>query len=233
MATEVREETASEVTPEVGTTGPATLNGAPARALVALSPHGKSQVAVWLVNFVGESCGAWLLDARTKEDAQTILRICDRRAVIEDDPSAAQLVLDHADKAGIEIPESQVKQRLARLDDLLSATAEARRAHHEAVAEYGKRQGKKLAPLTWRQDLPESVKTLRGGQYRGWAGEGEPPPAFGLLVLSRQLVRLWTETETTRMRRKYLREQFGPQAALPDEWRDAALSAYASPYTLA
>lgn len=43
MATDVHEETASEVTPEVGTTGPATLNGAPARALVALSPHGKNR----------------------------------------------------------------------------------------------------------------------------------------------------------------------------------------------
>lgn len=183
---------------------------------------------MWLVNFVGESCGAWLLDVRTKADAQTILRICDRRAVVEDEASSAQLVLDLADKAGIEIPEAQVKERLARLDGLLSATAEARQAHHEAVVEYGERERKKLSPLTWRQELPECVDTLRGGQFRGWAGEGQPPAAFSVSVLSRQLVRLWTETETTRMRRKYLREQFGPAQVLPDVWRDAALAAYAS-----
>lgn len=232
MTTDVMEEATSEVANELVTTGPATLNGAPARSLVTLSKLGRSQVAVWQVNFAGVACGAWLLDARSKELALAILGLCDRRAVIEDGPSSVQLIMELADKAGVEVPETMIKERLASLDALLSATAAARRAHTEAVAAYGRSEGKKLAPLAWRTEVPSSLDELRAGQYRGWAGEGRAPHAFGVSVLSRQLVQLWTEAETARVRRKYLREQFGPAQVLPDVWRDAALAAYATPFEL-
>lgn len=232
MTTDVMEEATSEVANDVATAGPATLNGAPARSLITLSKHGRSQVAVWQVNFAGVACGAWLLDARSKEHALAILGLCDRRAVIEDGPSSVQLILELADKAGVEVPETMMKERLASLDTLLSATAAARCAHSEAVAAYGRSEGKKLTPLAWRTALPHSLDQLRAGQYRGWAGDGCAPHAFGVSVLSRQLVRLWTETETARVRRKYLREQFGPAQVLPHVWRDAALAAYATPFEL-
>ncbi|EWT04643.1 hypothetical protein N864_10640 [Intrasporangium chromatireducens Q5-1] len=232
MTTEVIEEATSEVANDLATTGPATLNGAPARSLATLSKHGRSQVAVWQVNFAGVACGAWLLDARNKEHALDILALCDRRAVIDDSPSSVQLILELADMARVEIPEAVMKERLASLDGLLSATAAARRAHAEAVVAYGKSEGKKLAPLAWRTEVPPSLDQLRPSQYRGWAGKGTAPHAFGMSVLSRQLVQLWTDTETVRLRRKYLREQFGPAQVLPEAWRDAALAAYATPFGL-
>src|SRR3954470_22153732 len=91
VTTDVIDETIS-VAAETAATGPATLNGSPARSLVTLSKHGRSQVAVWQVDFAGFACGAWLLDARTKEHALAILNLCDRRAVIEDGPSGVDLI---------------------------------------------------------------------------------------------------------------------------------------------
>lgn len=232
MTSDVLEEAAQEVSAELAVGGPATLGGEPVRSMVALSPHGSDQVAVWHVNLVGEACGAWILDSASPEDALAILQLCDRRAVIEDGSSSARLILHLAKTAGIEIAGSQVSERLARLDDLLSATSTARREHSAAVTEYGEQAGKNLARLVWRSEVPETVAALRALPIGGWAGAGEAPDAFVLSRLTSKAIALWTETEAARVRREYLREQFGPAQVLPPVWRDAALAAFAKPFDL-
>lgn len=226
MITDLIEDATLDVADEQVGSGPSMLDGSPARALVALSPHGAGQAAAWLVNFVGEPCGAWVLDLTTKTDALGILRLCDRRAVIDGDSRSAEFVAQLAVKAGIKIRETHVRERLAPLDALLSAIADARQAYSQAVLAHGDQEGKKLAPLAWRTELPESVDVLRRRPLMGWSGIGSAPQAFVESMLARQLMLMWSETETARMRRPYLRARFGHARVLPEVWRNAATAAY-------
>ncbi|KGN38942.1 DUF6218 family protein [Knoellia aerolata] len=224
---------ASDITGMVGGTELAharlsLLHGQRGRAFATLSSH-KETIAIWLIDFSGELCGAWILDATTKQQAQTALSILDRRAIIENPQGGARATLERLARTG-EIPVHELPGRFALLADLHQAIQAARATYERAAAAHGDTTDTRMTPA-WPTPLPDTLADDSPRAARLWSGEGPAPEAFVAAATARYLIRMWSETESLRVRRSYLREQFGDAQLLPPAWCDAALTAYDEPFT--
>lgn len=214
--------------------GPSIIDGQPTRAPVVIAQH-DDEVAIWQVDLAGNPCGAWVFPYEGPDTARRLLSICDRRGLITVDPDRTlALMLKWAKDGDVPIDREALQSRLCLLSSLVDETTAARNQYVAAVRELEGRVGKRLAPLVWKRPVPEPVpRTLDE-----WAA------ASGLMRMSVQSVAeevrqvagvaryalgLWMDTEARRVRRKYLRDDFGPSQPLPQAWRKAAVSAYQSP----
>lgn len=227
---EVNDAEAVSVEDQVPHTGPSLLQGRPVRAMAAVSLR-DTELAIWLIGLTGEPCGAWILDATEEGAALTAMNILDRRALVEREPGDAQGILeDLAQRIGIAAPTTT--DRCASLTHLLEATEAARVAYQEFTAQPSATARSKRAALSWPTPLPKMLTETESSVRRAWSRAGDPPDAFRLAISANRLMQLWAETESTRVRRTYLREEFGEAQPLPEGWRAAALAAFDEPFDL-
>ena len=116
------------------------------------------------------------------------------------------------------------------LADLLQATQAARATYEQAATAHGDTTNTRMTPLTWPTPLPDTLDDDFRSADRLWSGEGPATEAFVAATTAKRLIRLWNETESLRVRRAYLREQFGDAQLLPQAWREAAFTAYDEPF---
>ena len=196
------------------------------------------EVAIWQVDFAGNPCGAWVLSCEGRGTALRLLSICDRRGLITVDPERTlDLMLNWAKDGDAPIDRDALESRLCLLSSLVEETRAARAKYVAAVRELEVRGGKRLAPLVWERPVPEPVpQTLDE-----WAAVADAPridvqsvaeEARQVAGLARYALGLWIDTEGRRNRRKYLRDDSAPSRLLPNTWREAAVSAYQSPFDL-
>lgn len=225
-----------ESTPEdsLPPAGPSIIDGQPTRAPVVIEQH-DDEVAIWLVDLAGNPCGAWVFPYEGPGTARRMLSICDRRGLITLDPDrTVGLMLKWAKDGDVSIERKVLESRLCLLSSLVEETRAARAKYVDAVRELEVRNGKRLAPLVWKRLTPEPVpQTLDE-----WAAASElrmdvqsvAEEVRQVAGLARYALGLWIDTEARRMRRKYLRDDFGPGQPLPQAWREAVVSAYQSPF---
>ncbi len=185
---------------------------------------GSPAVAVWHVSTSGIPVGAWITPTAALEDdpaaAEQVLRLLSHRALFGWDTGVADRLLKAlarwAGRSHTPTPVSVL------LPDLLAEVDGHRRAYTAAVAERQRSSTSKLAPLSWRHDVPEVtswsefVTVTRLARPRA-----SSPVAAEALHLTRAVAwtaELWHDTETARGRRSYLVERFGPTEALPPQW---------------
>ena len=213
---------------ELAHAGPSLLHGQRARAFATLSSH-KGTIAIWLIDFTGELCGAWILGATTKQQAQTALSILDRRAIIENPRGGARATLEQLARTG-GIPVPKLPGRFALLADLHQETQSARATYEQAATAHGDTTDSRMTPMTWPTPLPDTLDDDFRSAGRLWSGQGPATEAFVAATTAKRLIRMWNETESLRVRRAYLREQFGDAQVLPQPWREAAFTAYDEPF---
>lgn len=194
------------------------------------------EVSLWLVDLAGDPCGAWVVLASTPEDARRILSLCDRRALITVEPGTdIDMMLRLAKTSQVDISRSALEARICSIPEALAATASARCLHTEAVHAVEQRERKTLAPLRWERPVPNpvpnSVEHLAKAAAIRTMSDGASA-ALTVSRLARWSIRLWTDTEGVRARRKHLRAQFGPTQSLPKPWREAVKAAYQTPFAL-
>ena len=118
---------------------------------------GSPAVAVWHVSTSGIPVGAWITPTAALEDdpaaAEQVLRLLSHRALFGWDTGVADRLLKAlarwAGRSHTPTPVSVL------LPDLLAEVDGHRRAYTAAVAERQRSSTSKLAPLSWRHDVPE------------------------------------------------------------------------------
>lgn len=221
------------------TTLPAQLS-ALGGAVLALGAddNGAAVLALWQVSPEGAPTGAWIVPQTeafgNEQVARRLLSCVDGRAVTGADTDTARSTLGElAKSARHEISNEWWSVRSYCAVDVFSELV-ARRAAYEKTVEARRQTTKNVSPLEWSRDfaldqLPANFAELRAlspiGIARGAAAVSE------VLTVSRilqWLVELWSQTEQTKNRRPYLREEHGDPEPLPPSWlaaMRAALSA--------
>ena len=199
------------------------------------------EVAVWQIDLAGNACGAWVFQYDGPATALRLLAMCDRRGLVAVEPvepvEPIDLVLRWAKDAEVEINRETLEPRLCLLGSLVAETTSARKEYIAAVQQVEMTRGKRLAPLVWERAAPDPVPAT----LDEWSAADVIPrmdaesagnQARQIAALARYGLRLWTDTETRRSRRTYLREDFGPSQPLPQSWRQAVVGAHESPFDL-
>jgi hypothetical protein len=189
---------------------------------------GLDSIAVWHVDPGGLPVGAWIVGVETLASdsaaAQRLLGLTLRRSVLCWDTGTPAEVLDGLATWAGAVQAQRWTQTAVCLPDALVEIAEHRQRHAEAVDAYRTSHPKaNVAPLVWRTDVPAGVASRDELQKRAKLA---PPVAdcdvaaraLQVVRLTRWTVELWQQTETARLRRKYLRAQFGDEAPLPPGW---------------
>jgi hypothetical protein len=236
MAAATRTDGPEELDSELLAAGPSTLDGLPVRAPMVVDEYEESAV-LWQVDLLGNPCGAWVFPYDGAKTSRKLLALCDRRALIAVDPSGpAKLLASWANACGVQVDHS-LDDRICSIPSLLESTVSARATYAAAVQEEERRGNKRLAPLTWTGRLTHPVATTAEELFAAGSIQMPPEPvesanARATVRLTAWAIGLWRETESLRVRRPYLRTQFGPEQPLPQSWRSALLAAYRSDFDL-
>lgn len=229
---EVQPSSAAEIDSLVS--GPILLDGRRTRAPAVIAVR-EDSVAVWLVDLAGAPCGAWVWTRLDNLMARRVLAVLDRRALIAVDPiESVASVCATAELASVRITEESLFDRICSIPELLMETSAARAKIEAAVKDEADVHGKKLAPMKWSRPVPSEVSNDVTSllAQSGVAQLADSREALPLQIsrLARWAIGLWTDTESKRVRRSYLRLRFGPSRPLPATWRRAVTRAYELPY---
>lgn len=223
--------------------GPGAGPGARGHVVVAVDADttGTRSAAVWHVTCDGALSGAWVFpypDGLDVDSARLLLLLAERRALVGFRVDEALGHLQRAaDVLGTVLPRAFADGALD-LAVLSEETTTARRKLAEAVIERGRNTGSKLQQLDWSARIPDTfpanpITTL---ETLGLAVPDGPPVVVKALGSARALrwhIRAWQETESVRVRRKYLHPYGGPEARpLPPNWAARITAVHAVPFEL-
>lgn len=209
---------------------------------VGPGPDQVDVLALWQVSPEGIATGAWVAPESEAfgqpELAKQFLACANRRAVTgRDRDSATDIMARLSEAAGIELSQGLLDCAGFSLIEAFADVLKCRREYELSVDERRGRN-KQIVPLDWQRDLskepnPVDVDDLRK-MSRLAVPPGAPAVSEALLVsrLLRWLVELWSETEQTKNRRRYVGDAFGFPTALPPRWLNAVHTAYHSKVTL-
>lgn len=205
---------------------------------VGPGPDGVEVLALWQVSLDGTATGAWVAPESEAfgqpELANQFLVCANRRAITGRDRDSATGIMARLSKsAGVELPHGFLDCASFSLTETFTDVLDRRR-EYELLVEKQRWRNKQIVPLDWQRDLseepdPADLDDLRKMSRLGLP-LGAPAVSEALLVsrLLRWLVELWSETEQTKNRRRYVGDAFGPPTALPPRWLNAVQAAYHS-----
>ncbi|MGX7681588.1 DUF6218 family protein [Jatrophihabitans sp. DSM 45814] len=186
----------------------------------------ESNLAIWQVTPEGHPSGAWVL--RMEEllqqpiECRRKLALIERRCLVAADPQVSvPLATRIAEGGDVKIKNDEFRRSTLSLAQMWVSIVAAR-------ADYVTGAG---TSLPWRRELDDSAPaTLEAfAAVVGLRARSDVPVTRRALMTAdvvAWLVAQWQDTETVRMRRKPLKEQFGPAAALPPDWLSALQRAY-------
>lgn len=213
------------------------IAGTTGHAVVAegLDGSGTPAMAVWHLTCTGQPTAAWVVTTTMlAEDATTasqVLAQASRRALVAWDAggSAALLLNRLAEWSGMD-PVSDRPEVL--LVDALAEISHWRATYAAAVDDYRSEAKSKIEPLAWRHEVPSAHS------WEEFVAETRVRPPNAVSTLASQVLHLaratawvaelWQDTETARMRRRYLVERFGPATPLPLGWLRQLRAAHGS-----
>ena len=213
---------------------------APGTAVISCGPHdGVPHVAIWHVNPEGVPTGAWLVPRQeavtTKDAARKLLALVERRAITGADPDAAlEVVRDLVKVADLAEAGEWWESARVRPVDVFAQIVD-RRAAYEKTVKLRKAESKSIKDLAWRRvfpSMPDDFEGLRAlAEVARPVGTAVIAEALTVARVLQWLVRLRTETEQVKGRRKYVREQHGDPEALPPGWLATVRAAAANRIT--
>lgn len=215
--------------------GPTTINGSPVRGPIIVGMHA-GQAVIWQIDLLGTPCGAWVKPYEGSSTARELLAKCDRRAIVTTNPvGAVNLLVEWAKDGDVPVDQADLRTRICSIPTLLDEVAKARHTYTTEVRDKEQREGKRLAALNWEVDIPGQVPTtfqalLDCASVNTHTASPEVARVLITARLAQWAIRTWTNTESIRVRRPYLREPFGPAQPLPPSWRAAVTSAYDAPF---
>lgn len=190
-------------------------------------------IAVWHVNTVGASVGAWIVpfDLTKPEStaAHAILRLCLQRAVIAWEPAEALSILS-ALEAAADVPRCPWSESTVALPDMLEDIRLTRFAYEKRAAI--ERQAKRnIVSIDWPVKLPETLPAtaMEFQQLIRLVLPETNSAAHNTLLtsnLARWTLQRWQETANALKRRRYLQQEFGPPTQLPAIWETRLADAY-------
>lgn len=209
---------------------PAQLLTALGNAVVAVGSdlNGVPALALWQVSSEGAPTGAWVVSQdeifNDENLARQLLSCVDGRAVTGESRKTTETTLGRlAEAAGLEAAEAWWRSRSFSPVDAFKGIV-ARRVDYEKSVGVKMQSNKNIVPLEWTRDfsvddLPADLDALRLVSTLGVPG-GAPVVREALTVsrVLRWLVGQWSETEQTKNRRRYLRDDHGEPEALPPSW---------------
>lgn len=205
-------------------------------------PDDVDVLVLWQVSPEGIATGAWMMPKsevfEQPEFAKQFLVCANRRAITgRDIDSAIKIMTQLSETAGIGLSQELLNSASFSLTETFADVSKQRQTY-ELFIEEQRSRNKQIVPLDWQRDLsyvpsPANVDDLRKIS-RLATPPGAPAVSEALLIsrLLRWLVGLWTETEQTKNRRRYVGDTFGLPTALPTRWLNATQAAYHSKVTL-
>lgn len=196
--------------------------------------HDEPAIAVWHIAVGGAFTGAWIMpQARvaTPDAARRALILLERRPLLVWAPEPPLSVLAGliAD-AGLPADTAEPwRANLCLVRAGLSHIRDARAAHAAVVHD----QPTAAAALQWQYDLPATDPTELADflpAVRRAAPRSAAPVAYAALEIAtaaRWCLQAWQDTESVRLRRPILRQQFGPEQPAPPPWLIALHAQYA------
>lgn len=186
----------------------------------------------------GTATGAWVAPTSEAfgqpELAKQFLACANRRAITgRDRDSATNIMARLSEAAGIELPQGFSESASFSLAEIFTDVLESRR-EYEVFVEEQRWRNKQILSLDWQRDLSNELNPVNLDDLQKISSlafpSGAPAVSEALLVsrLLRWLVGLWSETEQTKNRRRYVADKFGPPTALPPTWLNAVQTAYHS-----
>lgn len=209
---------------------------------VGRGPDDVDVLALWQVSPEGIATGAWVIPEseafERPEFAKQFLACANRRAITgRDRDSATKIMTRLSETSGIGLPLDLLDSASFSLTETFADVSKQRRTY-ELFVEEQRSRNKQIVPLDWQRDLsgepnPTDLDDLRKIS-RLALPPGAPAVSETLLVsrLLRWLVGLWSETEQTKNRRRYVGDTFGLPMALPPRWLNAVQETYRSKVTL-
>lgn len=209
---------------------------------VGSGPEDVEFVALWQVSPEGTATGAWAAPESEvlgqPELAKQFLACANHRAITgRDRDSSTDIMARLSEAAGIELSQGLLDSASFSLAETFANILERRR-DYELFVEKRRGRNKQILPLDWQRDLSNEPNPLDLDDLQKISRLAVPPGApvvsEVLLVsrLLRWLVGLWSETEQTKNRRRYVADKFGPPTALPPIWLNAVQAAYHSKLVL-
>jgi len=214
---------------EVGLLANGHVAGVTGHLILELGPDsaGHDALAVWHVDAAGQPVGASIATpeslAADQEAARRLLGLTTGRSVLGwDTTTAADAlgILSHC--AGVVSPVRLDTAVL--LPEVLGEIEEQRQLHADAIEAYRVARPKgSIKPIAYPVAVPTAATSAEELRLAAClavpvADSGVAARALLLARLTRWSVNLWHATETARLRRKYLVEQFGDEAPLPPRW---------------
>ncbi|MGH4002024.1 MAG: DUF6218 family protein [Pseudonocardiaceae bacterium] len=209
---------------------------------VGSGPEDVDVVALWQVSPEGIATGAWAAPKSEvfgqPELAKQFLACANRRAVTgRDRDSATNVMTRLSEAAGIELSQGLLDSTSFGLAETFTDVLEWRR-EYELFVEQQRWHNKRIVPLDWQRDLSNEPTPVDLDGLQKLSRLAVPPGASAVSEallgsrLLRWLVGLWSETEQTKNRRRYVADKFGPPTALPPTWLNAVQAAYHSKLTV-
>jgi hypothetical protein len=186
-------------------------------------------IAVWQVSATGARSGAWTGALTDRAWARSALTLVERRAPAGLDRDADAAVLCAlGETAGVSVPDPYL-EHWVDLRHALDEVADVRRELAAAVDAYGASPTTGTpTPLSYALDLPSeplptdtSAALAALGLQLPLTEHRKPASAdaHGKAMVLAGLLRWWSDTETSRVRRTYLRPHGGPTPRpLPPRW---------------
>lgn len=181
-------------------------------------------IAVWHIALSGAFTGSWVMpqaQVGEADAARLALILLERRALLAWDPEQPLAVLAGLiDAAGLLADTANPwEEHLCRVSEALSQIQRARAAHEAALKDQPN-----AAPLHWKLALPLTDPAALADflpAVRRAAPHSAAPVTYNALELAtvaRWCLHAWQETETVRLRRPVLCQQFGPEQPAPPAW---------------
>ena len=178
---------------------------------VVMASEGKG-LGIWRIDATGHPVGAWVLKPGERERCALLVQGRPLVALAEEESTDLLRIWLESEQ---QFPKPQLLVATA-LEDVI----DARDRLHERVRE---RRGK---PLEWSREVrPAFADALQSGDLKRLSEGARIAPGDQRALLHarviREVLRLWQDTESSRVRRSYLRTEFGEPEALPPSWRAA------------
>jgi len=200
------------------------LSGVRGHAVLLADPL---RFAIWQVTPTGQPGGAYVeardVLQRDGHRCRAILSTFERRALVSiDAKTSAMTATSLAELAGLDIGTSWFDKTTLDLDTIWADIVAARRRYEGSIGQ----------TLDWRTELRDTAPAnLRDFAEVAHVRQRHDDPLIGETLITSDIVRWlvaqWADTEAVRVRRKPLRDAFGPPAPLPPAWLERLRLAYA------